>query len=127
MQSLGPYKWLLISHETPARFFTVPTLSPLLTRAFIGAFTSYLTTTFLVPLVFGLVLAFPQGPVKRHRLAPPNAITFSMARLASVLLTGYIFQREGVLEERDGFPEVAVLGAAASVALTLLAAFYHKK
>lgn len=125
LHSIGPFRWFLINHETPAKFYRLPNLAALVVPPFTSSILPYTILTILLPLFASLLLALPKEAPRKRTIAPPNAVSFSIARLAIVILSGYIFAglsaRADVFEHVVGYPEVAILGSGAAVLLTGLA------
>lgn len=112
----GPYDWLHRRTQTPAFDLKLPAVTVLLHPSFLRAVIAWALTTCLVPLVIATLVSFPhaantseqsqQHPTtprggrrsavsKRtaaaHKhLSPPNAVIFTLSRLAIALLRGYI-------------------------------------
>ena len=112
----GPHDWLHRAQQTPAFDLKLPAVTVLLHPSFLRAVIAWALTTCLVPLVIATLVSFPhaantseqsqQHPTtprggrrsavsKRtaaaHKhLSPPNAVIFTLSRLAIALLRGYI-------------------------------------
>lgn len=126
-QTYGPQKWLTRS-PTPAFSFKIPDISILLHPTFTSSFIRWSILTILLPLIASLFLAFP-GPRSRRSsarrtIAPPNALSFALARLAIAILAGYIFSHPSKthwsFDSVEGYPAISVLGSALSGAFAAL-------
>jgi len=127
LHSVGPFDWFLFKHTTPAKFYRLPNLGALFVPPFMSSILPYTFLTVVLPLVASVLLALPKEAPQKRTLAPPNPVSFSIARLAVVILSGFVFaglsDKADVFEHVVGYPEVAVLGSAAAVLLTALAHF----
>jgi hypothetical protein len=112
----GPHDWLHRAQQTPAFDLKLPAVTVLLHPSFLRAVIAWALTTCLVPLVIATLVSFPhanpsseqsqQHPttprggrrsavskrtaVAHKHLSPPNAVIFTLSRLAIALLRGYI-------------------------------------
>lgn len=107
-QHTGPLHWLHRAHPTRSLTFRLPVLSVLYHPAFLSALSLWALTTYLVPLLLASLISFPThiNPIhtptrgrrrssassssSRRSIAPPNALIFTLTRLAIALLRGYV-------------------------------------
>lgn len=147
-QTFGPHTWLTRG-PTRAFSFTVPEMSVLWHPTFTSALFRWSLLNLICPLVVALLVAWPDRQQQRQQhvrrgtsraeqqlVASPNVVTFSIARLAIVVLSGYVFGsasatsrsgggftgvangggRRWSFEAVEGYPAVSVVGAAVTLA-----------
>ncbi|GAA5990350.1 hypothetical protein JCM10908_007328 [Rhodotorula pacifica] len=108
----GPHDWLHRA-QTPGFTLRVPAVTVLLHPSFLRAVIAWALTTYLVPLVIATLVSFPNSSTSTQHhpstprgrriaaaankrasankhLSPPNAVIFTLSRLAIALLRGYI-------------------------------------
>ncbi|GAA5862033.1 hypothetical protein JCM3774_006147 [Rhodotorula dairenensis] len=112
----GPHDWLHRRTQTPGFSLKLPAVTVLLHPSFLRAVVAWVLTTSLVPLIIATLVSFPhtgtstnnkQHPAtprgrraavaakRQQHLSPPNAVIFTLSRLAIALLRGYILPAHG--------------------------------
>ncbi|GAA6014570.1 hypothetical protein JCM10207_001648 [Rhodosporidiobolus poonsookiae] len=94
-KTFGPHPYLLLPLPAAHYTFSLPVLSVLFHPTFLSALSLWILTTLFLPLLLATLFSFPSSSSSSSALStgapsPPNALIFSLARLALALLRGYV-------------------------------------